>query len=156
MSELRTQINEDFKTFMREKNTVALNVVKMLRSDIKYAEVAKSADYVCSDEEIIKIVVSSIKKRKDSAEQYKNANREDLCENELAEIKVLEKYLPAQLDEAAIKSIISKKAAEMGIAEGSDDGKAIGTLMKAVMQDVGSSAEGRVVNNLVSQFVKKS
>lgn len=140
---LKEQILEDIKHYMKEKDNVALNAVRMLKSDVKNAEIAAIKEL--DDEGIIKVVASSIKKRKDSAEIYIKNGRQDLADKELAEIKVLEKYLPAQLDDEAIKAVINEVIASL------DDSmkKNFGAVMKNVMAKVGSSAEGKRVSELI-------
>lgn len=140
---LKEQILEDIKHYMKEKDNVALNAVRMLKSDVKNAEIAAIKEL--DDEGVIKVVASSIKKRKDSAEIYIKNGRQDLADKELAEIKVLEKYLPAQLDDEAIKSVINEVIASL------DDNmkKNFGAVMKNVMAKVGSSAEGKRVSELI-------
>lgn len=140
---LKEQILEDIKHYMKEKDNVALNAVRMLKSDVKNAEIAAIKEL--DDEGVIKVVASSIKKRKDSAEIYIKNGRQDLADKELAEIKVLEKYLPAQLDDEAIKAVINEVIASL------DDSmkKNFGAVMKNVMAKVGSSAEGKRVSELI-------
>lgn len=140
---LKEQILEDIKHYMKEKDNIALNAVRMLKSDIKNAEIAAIKEL--DDECIIKVVASSIKKRKDSAEIYIKNSRQDLADKELAEIKVLEKYLPAQLDDESIKAVINEVIASL------DDNmkKNFGVVMKNVMAKVGSSAEGKRVSELI-------
>ena len=140
---LKEQILEDIKHYMKEKDNIALNAVRMLKSDIKNAEIAAIKEL--DDECIIKVVASSIKKRKDSAEIYIKNSRQDLADKELAEIKVLEKYLPAQLDDESIKAVINEVIASL------DDNmkKNFGAVMKNVMAKVGSSAEGKRVSELI-------
>lgn len=140
---LKEQILEDIKHYMKEKDNVALNAVRMLKSDVKNAEIAAIKEL--DDEGVIKVVASSIKKRKDSAEIYIKNGRQDLADKELTEIKVLEKYLPAQLDDEAIKAVITEVIASL------DDymKKNFGAVMKNVMAKVGSSAEGKRVSELI-------
>ncbi len=140
---LKEQILEDIKHYMKEKDNVALNAVRMLKSDVKNAEIAAIKEL--DDEGVIKVVASSIKKRKDSAEIYIKNGRQDLADKELAEIKVLEKYLPAQLDDEAIKAVIKEVIASL------DDNmkKNFGAVMKNVMAKVGASAEGKKVSELI-------
>ena len=140
---LKEQILEDIKHYMKEKDNIALNAVRMLKSDIKNAEIAAIKEL--DDECIIKVVASSIKKRKASAEIYIKNSRQDLADKELAEIKVLEKYLPAQLDDESIKAVINEVIASL------DDNmkKNFGAVMKNVMAKVGSSAEGKRVSELI-------
>ena len=140
---LKEQILEDIKHYMKEKDNIALNAVRMLKSDVKNAEIA--AIKALDDEGVIKVVASSIKKRKDSAEIYIKNGRQDLADKELAEIKVLEKYLPAQLDDETIKAVINEVISCL------DDNmkKNFGAVMKNVMAKVGSSAEGKRVSELI-------
>lgn len=140
---LKEQILEDIKHYMKEKDAVALNAVRMLKSDVKNAEIAAIKEL--DDEGVIKVVASSIKKRKDSAEIYIKNGRQDLADKELAEIKVLEKYLPAQLNDEEIKAVIKDVIASL------DDNmkKNFGAVMKNVMAKVGSSAEGKKVSELI-------
>ncbi|MDE7315414.1 MAG: GatB/YqeY domain-containing protein [Mucispirillum sp.] len=140
---LKEQILEDIKHYMKEKDNVALNAVRMLKSDVKNAEIAAIKEL--DDEGIVKVVASSIKKRKDSAEIYIKNGRQDLADKELTEIKVLEKYLPAQLDDEAVKAVINEVIASL------DDSmkKNFGAVMKNVMAKVGSSAEGKRVSELI-------
>ena len=140
---LKEQILEDIKHYMKEKDNIALNAVRMLKSDVKNAEIAAIKEL--DDEGVIKVVASSIKKRKDSAEIYIKNCRQDLADKELAEIKVLEKYLPAQLDDETIKAVINEVISCL------DDNmkKNFGAVMKNVMAKVGSSAEGKRVSELI-------
>ena len=109
----------------------------------KNAEIAAIKEL--DDEGVIKVVASSIKKRKDSVEIYIKNGRQDLADKELAEIKVLEKYLPAQLSDEEIKAVIKDVIASL------DDNmkKNFGAVMKNVMAKVGSSAEGKKVSELI-------
>lgn len=140
---LKEQILEDIKHYMKEKDSVALNAVRMLKSDVKNAEIAAISEL--DDGGVIKVVMSSIKKRKDSAEIYAKNGRQELADKELAEIKVLEKYLPAQLDDESIKKIINEVISSL------DDNskKNFGIVMKTVMAKVGAQAEGKKVSELI-------
>jgi uncharacterized protein YqeY len=142
---LKDQILEDMKRYMKEKNQVALGAIRMLRSEIRNAEIDKSGDL--DDEEIVRVVKSSIKKRKDSANQYRDAGRDDLAAKEEEEIEVLEKYMPKQLSEEEIKEIIAEEMKELDII----DKKHFGRIMKAVMAKVGNRADGKLVSKMVKE-----
>ena len=142
--DLISKITEDMKIAMKSKDSLALNTIRMLRSEIKNAEIAKMDKL--TEDEIVKVVQTAIKKRKEAAEQYKNAGREDLYKKEMAEAKVLEKYLPEQLEEEELKKIIADV-----INETKSDN--FGIIMKTVMSKVGSKAEGKVVNKLVKEML---
>ena len=95
---ISAQIVEDMKTAMKAKDTVALNVVRGLKSAIKYAAIEKfGADGELDDTDAIAVVRKEIKKRQDSVTSYEAAARQDLADTEKAEIAVLEKYLPAAM-----------------------------------------------------------
>jgi uncharacterized protein YqeY len=135
------------KKYMKEKNQAALSTIRMLRSEIKYAEIEKNNKL--SDEDIIKVVQSAIKKRKDAAEQYENAGRKELAEKELAECKILEKYLPEQLDTESLIMIIKETIEEVN----AKDAKSFGIVMKTVMAKVQGKADGKTVSALVKEVL---
>ena len=108
-------------------------------------EVAGSAKHELEDGEIIKIVKKLIKQRKDSAEQIESGGRAELAEKEKAEIIILETYLPEQMSEEEVVKIIESKKVELGV----DDKSKMGVLIGAVMKEVGDSADGSVVKDLV-------
>lgn len=144
---LKEQILEDIKHYMKEKDTVALNAVRMLKSDIKNAEIAAIKEL--DDEGVIKVVMSSIKKRRDSIEMYEKNGRQELADKELAEIKTLEKYLPAQLSDDEIKNVVKD------VINSLDDSakKNFGVVMKAVMAKVNGQAEGKKVSEIIKGMI---
>ncbi len=144
---LKNQILEDIKTFMKEKDTVSLNAVRMLKSDIKNAEIAAIKEL--DDEGIIKVVQSSIKKRKDSAEVYIKAGRQELADKELAEIKTLERYLPAQLSVEELEKIIKDTISELD----ADKRQNFGIVMKSVLSKVSGKADGKTVSEIIKRTI---
>lgn len=144
---LKEMINEDMKQYMKEKNQLALNAVRMIKSEIKNAEIAKIGEL--SDEEIIKVIQSSIKKRKDSIEQFRNAGRTDLVEKEEAELKYLEKYLPKGLSKDEVIAIVKEEVAKVDIS----DKKNFGVVMRAVMSRVQGRYDGKEVNTIVNDLI---
>ena len=100
---LKQKIEEDMKTYMRSKDKTALGAIRMLRSDIKNAEIDKGKDL--EDADVISVISSAVKKRRDAADQYKSAGREDLMNKELEEIDVLNSYLPEQMSEEDLKAL---------------------------------------------------
>jgi len=136
---------EDMKKYMKEKNKIALNTVKMVNAEIKKQEIDKQKEL--SDEEVISVIEKQIKNRKDSAEQYKNAGREDLAEQEEEEIKVLIKYLPEQLSKEEIEKIVDEIIKEIGAESKSDFGKVMGKIMPKV--------KGKADGNLVKKIVQE-
>lgn len=142
---MKKQLIEDMKKYMKEKNKLALNTVKMVNAEIKKQEVDKQREL--TDEEITTVIEKQIKNRKDSVEQYKSAGRDDLAEQESQEIKVLQKYLPEQLSEEEIEKIVSDVVEEVGAKDKSDFGKVMGKVMPKV--------KGKADGNLVKKIVEK-
>lgn len=148
MSQISARITEDMKTAMKAKDTVALNVVRALKSAIKYAAIEKhGADGDLDDAEALVVVRREIKKRQDSISQFETAGRADLADNEKAEVAVLEKYLPAAMSEADLIKLVEDAIAETGAASKKDMGK--------VMKLVQERSEGRADNKLISTEVSK-
>ncbi len=145
---LASQILEDMKTAMKAKDSLALNVIRALKSAIKYAAIEKSgAEGELDDTEAMQVVRREIKKRQDSVASYEQAAREDLAATERAEIAVLEKYLPAALPAEELTALVESVIAELG-ASGRKD-------MGAVMKVLQERAAGRVDNRALSAEVAK-
>lgn len=142
---LKEQITNDMKTFMKEKNQLALETVRMLRSEIKYHEIEQKVEL--DDEGVQKVIASAIKKRKDSVQQYTDAGRKDLADKELAEVEVLMNYMPQQLSEDEVRAIV-KEACE-GVDK--SDKRNFGKVMQVVMTKVAGKAEGKIINQLVKE-----
>ncbi|MDX1535678.1 MAG: GatB/YqeY domain-containing protein [Candidatus Spechtbacterales bacterium] len=145
---LKSQIQEGVKEAMKKQDEVARLVLRSLMSEIgkKEIELGKREEGL-SDEEVEKVVLQELKKRKEAAEQYREGEREELAKNEEAEAVVLEQYAPEQMSEDEIKSAIDDIIKDVE-PSGMQD---MGAVMKAVMQKVGSSADGSKVNALVRQ-----
>jgi uncharacterized protein YqeY len=138
------RINEDLKAAMKDKDSERLSTLRMVKTAIKNREIDKMA--ALTDEEAMKVLQSLVKQRRDSIEQYQQAGRLDLAEKEAAEIKIIEQYLPAALDEAAIARVVEETIAETGASSM----KEMGAVMKAVMTKLaGQTVDGKVVNQIV-------
>ena len=145
---LKEKIDEDIKSAMKAKEELKLSVLRMLKAAIGNAEIAKKRSFV--DEDIFSILQTSVKQRKDSAEQFRAGNRPELAEKETAEIKILETYLPAQLGEQEVRELVAKVVLETGAAGAKDIGKVMGKLMPLVK----GKADGGLVNRLVRETLK--
>lgn len=146
MSQLSQQITEDMKTAMREKNTITLNTVRMLKSSIKNAAIEKGgANAELTDPEVMAVVRKEVKKRQDSIEQYEAAGRTELADQEKAEIKVLNGYLPEPLSEEEIASIVEAAVAEVGATSR----KEMGQVMKLVQERTAGRADGKTLSQAV-------
>jgi len=145
---LKEKIDEDIKSAMKTREELKLSALRMLKSAIGNAEIAKKKTLV--DEDIISLLQTAVKQRKDSAEQFGAGNRPELAEKEKAEIKILEAYLPAQLGEQEVRELVAKAVADTGAAGAKDIGKVMGKLMPLVK----GRADGGLVNRLVREILK--
>ncbi len=143
-SSLKQRIDQDIKEALKSKDSVRVNVLRMLKSEIKYKEIDKGSEL--SDDEVISVLSSSIKKRKDSIQQFEKGGRDDLASREKAELELVFKYLPEQLTEEELSQIISQAIEELN-ATGVPD---LGKVMKVIMPKVKGRADGKRVNQMVS------
>ncbi len=141
---MNDQIRQDLKTAMLAKDETAVMTLRMLLSEIKYAEVA---GVEISDQAIIGVVQKELKKRKEAAEGFRKGGREESAQKEEAEAKILEKYLPSQLSDQELQSLVVEVIKEVGATSMSDMGKVI----SKVMAKAGQSAEGSRISALVRQ-----
>ena len=132
MSGLVDKIQSNLVTAMKNKDELTLSVLRMLKSSIQLAQVEKGKDNALTDDDVLVLVRRLIKQRTEAAEMYKNGGAADRAERELAEIKVLEAYQPAQLSDEDILKIVAKVAEETGAAGPKDMGKMMGKTMAAV------------------------
>jgi uncharacterized protein YqeY len=138
------QVGEDVKAAMKSKDVVRLAALRMLKTAIVNKGVEKGRDL--DDAEVLQVVASLVKQRRDSIEQFSKAGRTDLVDRESGEIRVLEQYLPPAASPEEIEAAVAAAIAETGASAPKD----IGKVMKAVMPKlVGKSAEGRTVNEVV-------
>jgi uncharacterized protein len=138
------RINEDLKAAMKSKDSDRLSTLRMAKTALKNREIDKME--ALTDEEAIKVLQSLVKQRRDSIEQYQKAGRIELAEKETAEIKVIEEYLPAALDDAAIARVVEETIVETGASSMKD----MGAVMKAVMAKLaGQTVDGKAVNQIV-------
>jgi len=143
---LRDQINNDVKEAMKAKDTKKRDALRLLTSAFKQIEVDERKEL--SDEDVIKIIQTQIKRRNDAASQYKDAGREDLMQIELDEISYYEPYLPKQLSDDELCDAITKIIAEVGASTMKDMGKVMGAANKALA--------GQADGKRISECVKKS
>ena len=142
---LETQIQDDMKSAMRAGETLRRDTLRMLIAALKNERIDKGADL--DEESVLAVVRRGVKSRKDSAQQYRDAGRDELAEKEEAEIAVLEGYLPQMLDEAATIAAVEAAIAETGASEKCDLGK----VMKAVMAAHRGLVDGKLVNRLAGE-----
>lgn len=137
------QLNEQMKMAMKAKDKQTLSTVRMLKSALQNKQIDLGHDLTPEDEKAV--LSTELKQRKESLEEFSKAGREDLVTPLEAEIKIVEAYLPAQLDEAAVTKLVDETIAEVGATGKGDFGK----VMKTLMPKVKGQADGAMVNRIV-------
>src|SRR5882762_1898855 len=141
---LKEQIIGDMTASMKAKDAARTSTLRLLKSAISYREIEKGGEL--DEEELLKLLRSQVKQRRDSVEQYGKGGRQDLVDKELAEIAVIEGYLP----QAASPEEIDKAVAEAIAETGATSMREMGAVMKAVMPRLaGKNADGRAVSEAV-------
>ncbi|MBD3333000.1 GatB/YqeY domain-containing protein [candidate division GN15 bacterium] len=142
-----TQIDSDIKEALKSGQKEKLTVLRGLKSDLKYAQIDKGKEL--TEEDVIGVLSSAAKKRRDSIEQFQAGGRQDLVDSETFGLNIIEQYLPKQLSEDELRQIIKDAVAESG----AESPQQIGLVMKVVMPKVKGKADGKVVNRIVSEIL---
>ena len=147
---LETQIQKDIMEAMKAKDQVSLNAIRSIKSAILLAKTAaEGAKDSLEDADIIKIIQKLAKQRKEAAEQYIAAKRQELADNELAEEKILSEYLPKMLSEEEVETKLKEIIAQVGASAPSDMGKVMGAATKALA----GLADGRTISTIVRKLL---
>lgn len=144
-------ISEDIKKAMLAKDKAALDALRGVKKEFLEAKTAKGSTGELSDEQAVKIIQKLVKQRKDSAEMYVNANRPELAEKELGEVKILENYLPVQMSADELESAISAIISQLGVTSMQEMGKVMG----AANKQLAGKAEGRAIADMVKTLLSK-
>lgn len=145
---LKDKLMEDLKATMRDKDKLAKDTITLVRASIKQKEVDERIEL--TDQDILDIIAKQVKERRSAIDEFKRGNRDDLVNKTNAEIEILLKYLPKQLDEEELTEIIKEVISEQKIEYPSDMGK----LMKAVMPKVKGKADGKLVSEVAGKLLK--
>ena len=148
---LTQDITHDLTQAMKAREEPKLSTLRMLKAELQKLQADKGKSYEITDSDVQAVIKRLIKQRKDAAEQYSAGGAKDRAESELAEVKILEPYLPSQLSDEDIESMISATAGEINVSSPKDMGK----LMKAVMSKAKGQADGARVKELVTAFLNK-
>lgn len=140
------RIEQDYLEAYKAKNEPVVLLLRQLKSAITAAEIANNRQEL-SEEDIVRILKSEVKKRKDSIVLYLQGGRQELAEKEQREISLIKNYLPEEVSEDVIREKVKKVIAETGASSVADMGKVIG----AVMKEVGSAADGTTVSTIVKE-----
>lgn len=142
------RLTDDMKQAMRNKDKLKLSVIQMVRAALKNAEIQVRKEL--DEQEVMEVISRELKQRRDSLQEFKNAGRTDLIEQVEAEIEVLIGYLPKQLTEEEVREIVSETVKEVGASTKADMGK----VMAALMPKVKGKADGKLVNQIVQQYLQ--
>ena len=142
---LTNKISNSIKNAMKSKDSISLESLRAIKSSLLLAKTQKGASNDLSESEEIKILQKLVKQRKESAEIYKSQNRNDLAETELRQAKIIEKFLPDQLELNEIERIISELIVEID-AEGMKD---MGKVMGLATKKLSGKADGKTISNIV-------
>ncbi len=147
---LALQLKEEMKQAMRDKNEVKLTTIRGVLSALTNESInlGRGPGGELTDEEVLVVIKREVKRRRDAVDQFRAGGREDLAENDMAEIAILEPYLPAMMSQEAIRPLAEAKIAEMG----ADKSKA-GQVMGALMRDLAGQADGGDVKIVVEQLL---
>ena len=141
---LKNRLQDDLTAAMKAGDDLTKSTLRMLLAAVMNAEVAGKEAVTLNDAQVIAVLRSEGKKRVESAEVYEQAGRAELAAKERAELSVIEKYLPAAMDEAALRVVVDEEVAKAAIA-GQSGPKAMGVVIKAVKERVGEGADGAAI-----------
>lgn len=146
---LEAQINNDIKEAMKAKDRVRLEALRGVKKEIIEAKTSKGASGELTDADILKIVQKMVKQRKESAELFKTKGRDDLAENELAEVDAIKGYLPAQLSKEEIGPLVKAIIEKVGATSMKEMGKVMGVASK----ELAGKADGKDISAVVKQLL---
>ena len=147
---LQEQLVNDMKEAMKSGDSVKVSTIRMLKAAIKNKEIEKGGtSYKLSDKETLEVIVTAIKQRKDSIEQFTKGHRLDLADKEKNELEILQAYIPPQMSDQDVKAEVKKAIAETSASSQKDMGK----VMKVLMPRIAGRADGAVVNRIVRELI---
>jgi uncharacterized protein YqeY len=141
--ELVERIDQDLKTAMRGGDKLALSVLRMLKSDLKYKQIELNRDL--SEDDCVGVLAAAAKKRRDAIAGFEKGGREDLVKQEKSELELINKYLPEQISDDELAKLVDEVIAETSAATPAD----LGLVMKNIMPKLKGRVDGRKVNELV-------
>jgi uncharacterized protein YqeY len=142
---LQEKVMTEMKVAMKAKDTVALESLRAIKSAILLAKTETGAGAELSEEEEVKLIQKLVKQRKDSAAIFQQQGREDLAGPELAQVAVIEKFLPEQLSEEEVEKVVLKTIESVGASGMQDMGKVMGIVSK----ELAGQADGKTISSIV-------
>ncbi len=145
---LLKQIDQDIIKALKSGDRETANTLRGLKSDIKYYQIEKKIKEI-SDEDILIVLASAAKRRKDSIEQFQAGGRNDLVTKETRELNIIKAFLPEEMSEADVEILVKEAISETGAESMSDLGK----VMQNIMPKVKGKADGKLVNQIVRRLL---
>lgn len=147
--DINIKLNEEMVTAAKSKDKIRLSAIRMLKTALHNKEINLMRPL--NESEVLQVLSSMIKQRKDSIEQFAKGGRTDLVEKEEAELKVVQEFMPAQMSEDEVDSLIKKAIEEAGAVSIKEMGK----VMKILMPKLTGTADGKMVGEKVKAFLSK-
>ena len=144
---LKDKIQEDLKAAMIAKDELKLSTIRMLKSALQYYEIQKGAGYGATNDDVVEIISREIKKRNEAIDLYRKGGRDELAQKEEKELNILKTYLPEQIPEDKIRTLVQEAIAFTGASSMQEMGKVMGTLMPKVK----GKADATLVSNIVRE-----
>lgn len=145
------QISADIQHAMLAKDRVSLDALRGIKKEFLEAKTAKGGDGELHDDKALQILQKMVKQRKESAEMYRNANRPELADEEMAQCAIIEKYLPAMMSAEELRAALEQIIAQVGAAGPQDMGKVMGVATK----QLAGRAEGKAISTTVRELLNK-
>ncbi|MDP2936521.1 MAG: GatB/YqeY domain-containing protein [Dehalococcoidia bacterium] len=146
---LKDRLDEDQKAALRSGEQLRLSVLRLLRSAIHYAELDRGG--LLDDDGVMAVLSKQAKQRRESIEEFRKGNRPDLADKEAAELAILQEYLPSQASREEVEAIARQVISEVG-ARGRQD---LGKVMPLVIAKLRGKADGRVISQVVQEFLSQ-
>jgi len=148
MGKLEKKISEDLRSSIKSKDALRTSTLRMITAAVQNLLIEKKTDGL-DDSDVLKIITKQVKQHQDSIENFKKGNRLDLVEKEEKELTILQSYMPEQLSEKELETIVKKVIADTGAKSKSD----FGNIMKVVMQETKGKADGKATSAIVQKLL---
>ncbi|HEX5038429.1 MAG TPA: GatB/YqeY domain-containing protein [bacterium] len=148
VSPLRDEFKKALVESAKARDQVRLDTIRAVQSAVRYKEIEKKG--TLTDPEILSVINTLCKQRRESIEQFKNGGRTELAEKEARELSILEKFLPAQLSKEDVEKAVAQVIKDLGASGAS----AMGNVMKETMKRLAGQADGKLVNEIVRSQLK--
>ncbi|MCL5104132.1 MAG: GatB/YqeY domain-containing protein [Armatimonadetes bacterium] len=142
------RLQEDMKLAQKSRDELKLSTIRMIRSSVSYARIAKGAEL--TDDEVLNVISRQAKQRRETIDAAEKGGRSDIADREKSELEILQEYLPKPLGESEVEAMAREIAAEVGAVDIKDRGKIMGPLM----QKIRGRADGKLANQVVEKILR--